>query len=131
MAMNCIGFISKIWCTPHGSNFSFSLRFLCVMHKRMKERLFGVREFCRCALRDYLTDRLAKARKQEKLTQAKFSEKLMMDTRSYASLEHGESLCCTLTFIIYLCFFCRDTDGLIQDLRKIILKVQNDERGAS
>lgn len=86
---------------------------------------------CKCALRDYLTDCLVNARKREKLTQAKFSEKLMMDTRSYSSLEHGESLCCTLTFIIYLCFFCSDVNSLVSDLRDIILKVQSDERPAS
>ena len=86
---------------------------------------------CKCALRDHMTDCLAKTRKNEKLTQAKFSEKLMMDTRSYASLEHGKSLCCTLTFIIFLCFHCKDVDGLIDDLRKILLKAQNDERPAS
>ena len=82
-------------------------------------------------LRDYMTDILSETRKHEKLTQAKFSEKLMMDVRSYASLEHGESLCCTLTFMIYLCFFCKDVDALIRDLRSILIKAQNDERPAS
>lgn len=86
---------------------------------------------CKCALREYMTNCLSKARKNEKLTQAKFSEKLMMDTRSYASLEHGESLCCTLTFIIFLCFHCKDVNGLIEDLRKVLLKAQTDERPAS
>ena len=90
-----------------------------------------MKNICKCALRDYMTDCLSKTRKSEKLTQAKFSEKLMMDTRSYASLEHGESLCCTLTFIIFLCFHCKGVDGLIDDLRKILLKAQNDERPAS
>lgn len=35
---------------------------------------------CKCVLRTYMTDCLSKTRKGEKLTQAKFSEKLMMDT---------------------------------------------------
>ncbi len=86
---------------------------------------------CKCALRTYLTECLSNTRKREKLTQAKFSEKLMMDTRSYASLEHGKSLCCTLTFIIYLCFFCKDVDALVQDLRHIILDAQKDDRYVS
>lgn len=90
-----------------------------------------MKQLCKCELRDYMTDILFKVRKREKLTQAKFSEKLMMDVRSYASLEHGESLCCTLTFMIYLCFFCKDVDALIRDLRSILLKAQNDERPAS
>lgn len=86
---------------------------------------------CKCALRDYMTNCLAMTRKSEKLTQAKFSENLMMDTRSYVSLEHGKSLCCTLTFIIYLCFFCKDVDALLQDLREIILDAQKDDRHVS
>ena len=90
-----------------------------------------MKNFCKCALRDYMTDRLLKTRKSEKLTQAKFSEKLMMDTRSYVALEHGESLCCTLTFIIYLCIYCKDVDRFVHDLREIILKAQNDEQPAS
>ena len=90
-----------------------------------------MKQLCKCELKDYMTTILFKARKREKLTKAKFSEKLMMDVRSYASLEHGESLCCTLTFIIYLCFFCKDVDVLVQDLRNILLKAQNDECPAS
>lgn len=43
-----------------------------------------------------------------------------MDARSYAVLEHGKNLCCTLIFIIYLVFFCKDIDAPIQDLRKSI-----------
>ena len=67
---------------------------------------------CICALRDYMTDCLSKTRKSEKLTQANFSEKLMMASRSYAALEHGDSLCCTLTFIIFLCFTAKMWTGL-------------------
>ena len=80
---------------------------------------------CRCALRDYLTNRLIESRKNNGLTQAKFSEILMIDTRSYAALEHGESLCCTLTFIIYICFICEDVNKLVDDLRNILIKTQN------
>ena len=46
----------------------------------------------------------------------------MMDTRSYAALEHGDSLCCTLTFILYLVLFCNDVEGLVSDLREIVLR---------
>lgn len=81
---------------------------------------------CKCALRDYMANRLLATRKDKRLTQAKFSEDLMIDTRSYVSLEHGENLCCTLTFIIYLCFCCNDVNRLIDDLRQIILKTQNE-----
>lgn len=81
----------------------------------------------KCALKDYLTDCLCKTRKSNKLTQAEFSEALMMDVRSYVCLEHGKNLCCTLTFIIFICFYCKDVDGHINDLRKILLAYKNSE----
>lgn len=76
----------------------------------------------RCVLREYMADRLFRARREMDLTQAKFAELVMMDTRSYVSLEHGENLCCTLTFIVYLVFLCKDPEGLIKDLRKVLLE---------
>ena len=41
-----------------------------------------MKHICKCALRSYMTRCLTDARKQSHLTQARFSEKLMMDTRS-------------------------------------------------
>ena len=86
-----------------------------------------MKQLCKCNLQDYMTACFVKARKSENLTQAKFSEKLMMDVRSYASLKHGKSLCCTLTFVIYLCFLCKDVEALVRDLREILLKAHSGE----
>lgn len=86
---------------------------------------------CKCSLRDHLSQRLAQARKETGLTQSKFSELLMMDTRSYADLEHAQSFCCTLTFILYFCFGCKDVDGLVKDLKHIILDVYDQQSNAS
>lgn len=90
-----------------------------------------MKDICKCALRSYLTKRLAQARLDAHLTQDEFAEKLMMDTRSYASLEHGDSLCCTLTFIIYLVFFCDNVEALVRDLREIMIDAVKDELPAS
>lgn len=90
-----------------------------------------MKQLCKCAFRDYLTQILYKARKDGNLTQAKFAEKLMMDTRSYVCLEHGENLCCTFTFILYLVLFCKDVNGLVSDLRQILFEVFDDDRFAS
>ena len=86
---------------------------------------------CKCSLRDYISQRLAMARKETGMTQAKFSELLMMDTRSYADLEHAQNFCCTLTFMLYLCFYCKDVDGLIEDLRRLVLDVYGKQSNAS
>ncbi len=79
---------------------------------------------CKCTLRDYLTRCITNDCKPEKLAQTDFHEKLLMDMRSR---EHGKGLCCTLRFIIYLCFFCSDVNKLIADLREIILRIYSDD----
>ena len=80
---------------------------------------------CKCALRTYMSQRLAETRREQKLSQAKFSERLMVDALSYADLEHGECLCCTLTFVLFLLFCCKDRDALLLDMKVIILKACN------
>lgn len=75
---------------------------------------------CRCALRSYMADCLSKTRSENHLTQAQFSEQLMINPRSYAALEHGESLCCTLTFVLYLNFFGGDVNGIVKDMGRLI-----------
>ena len=90
-----------------------------------------MKQRCKCAFRDYLITTLYKARKDGNLTQAKFAERLMMDTRSYVCLEHGENLCCTFTFILYLVFFCKDVNALVSDLRQILPDVFENDRFAS
>ena len=82
---------------------------------------------CKCALRAYMAARFARTRKDAELTQAAFSEILMVDTRSYVDLEHGRNLCGTLTFV----FLCKDVDDFVQELRKIILDAADHELPAS
>ena len=75
---------------------------------------------CKYILRKYMSQCLHKTRSDLKLSQAKFSEMLMIDPRSYFDLERGTNLCGTMTFIIYLAFYCNDVQGLIDDLRTIL-----------
>lgn len=84
-----------------------------------------MKQECKCAFRDAMSKRLRSARKKANLTQSKFSELLMMDTRSYISLEQGTHCCCALTLILYLVFVCNDVDGFISEMRQIILSVYN------
>lgn len=72
---------------------------------------------CECALKRIIAKRLAEARNNYSYTQEQFSEKLMIAPRTYIYNEHGESLCCTLSFIIYLVNYCDDHDKLIDELR--------------
>lgn len=80
-----------------------------------------MRNNCRRALRTYMSKRFKQARINADLTQAQFAEKLLMDTRAYATLELGNSLCSTVTFVLYLVFFCEDVETLIKELKQVIL----------
>lgn len=80
---------------------------------------------CKCALRAYMSKHLPQTRREQNLSQTKFSERLMIDMRSYTDLEHGECLRCTLTFVLFLMFCCKDRDALLQDMKVIILKACN------
>ena len=82
-----------------------------------------MKEACKCALRDFMMERLTQVRFEKKLTQAKFAELLMLDTRSYAAIEKGEYGCCALTLVMYLLYCCDDIDGFFDELRPRIMQV--------
>lgn len=86
-----------------------------------------MRNACKCAFRDAMSKRFREARNSAKLSQAKFSELLLMDTRSYINLEHGANCCCALTLVLYLVFVCDDVKGFVDEMRNIILDVYNHE----
>lgn len=80
-----------------------------------------MKQRCDCALRAHITEHFRETRKRLGLTQAQFAELLMMDAHSYAAMENGENCCCTLTFIFYLVFFCKDVNLFVDDLQRIII----------
>lgn len=81
---------------------------------------------CKCALQEHMAKHLAKVRFEEKLTQEKFAELLMINPRSYSNLENGFNCCCTLTFVMFLVFCCKDVEAFTNELRSIIIKVLSD-----
>lgn len=82
---------------------------------------------CKCAFRAAMANRFKYARTEAKLSQAKFSELLLIDERTYIRLEHGANCCCALTLILYLVFVCKDVQGFVDEMREIILKVYREE----
>lgn len=102
----------------YGSIFAtLNMRLMRIL---LKERSYPMKQFCKCALRDYLAECVAKTCKEANPHQARLCEKLMKNSLSKEPPEHGEKLCCLHLFIIYLCFFCDDVNGLVNDLRKIL-----------
>lgn len=88
-----------------------------------------MRNECGRALRIYMSKRFRHARTSAGFTQAKFAERLLMDTRSYAALEGGESLCGTVTFVLYLVIFCKDADVFMDELRQVVLSACKESLG--
>lgn len=80
---------------------------------------------CKYAFRTFMMKKLSDARTEKHLTQAKFAEQLMLDTRSYAAIEKGEYGCCALTLILYLVFCCDDVPGFIEEVRPVLLREMN------
>ena len=63
----------------------------------------------------------------KKSARIKFSEELAMKMNGYAALNCGDTPCCMMSFIMFLCFHCKDIAGFTQELRTILLKAQNDD----
>lgn len=78
---------------------------------------------CKCSMCNYLSQCLARTRQEVGLTHSKSSELLVMDNHSYADLNHTPNSCCMLSFVLYLCFCCKDINGLVRDLKQLILDV--------
>lgn len=65
-------------------------------------------------------------RKQLKLTQEKMAQKLVMDNRSYAYLEHGKNGCSALTLALYLIYCCDDVQGFLDELKSAFENANED-----
>lgn len=79
-----------------------------------------MKEECYEELKDFLAKRMRKERKELGMTQAKMAEALDLDLRSYNNVENGRSLCSTVTFLLYLLNVCPDSDGLLEEIKKLM-----------
>ena len=77
------------------------------MRKHIQNRL---KEFFRIALLQY--------REENRLSQEEMAHRLAMVTRSYIGLEHGESCCSAVTFILFLLYVCPEPILFLNKLRQ-------------
>lgn len=85
----------------------------------------------RCEVKDCLSKCMLKTRNEMNLSQMAFAEKLHIDRRSYLDLEHGKSLCCSMTLLIFLAYYCKDSKKLLEECKEIFDKYgygQNTEK---
>lgn len=75
---------------------------------------------CKHIFRTFLKRKMAATRTEKRLTQERFAELLMMDTRSYAAIEKGEYCCSALTLMIFLVNCCDDVPGFLEEFRTVL-----------
>lgn len=79
-----------------------------------------MKDVCKCELLNFISECLTQRRSEADLSQAKFSEKPMIDLCAYADPERGESFCCTLKFIAFLVYCCDDPVRILKECRAIL-----------
>ena len=70
-------------------------------------------------LKLFLHQQLVNTRLNLGLTQAEMANLLVMDTRSYIELDHGRSMCGTLTLILFLTYCCSDPILFLDEVRNL------------
>ena len=80
---------------------------------------------CLCALRSFFAERFPLTRDSLGLTQMEFALDLGIDRRSYLDIERRKNLCCAVTLLAYLCYFCNDPLGILNECRRILDKHLN------
>ena len=68
-------------------------------------------------LRSMIAKHMLKTRKELGWTQAQMAEKLELDLRSYSNVENDQSLCSTMTLMLYLQYICPDANQLLQEIK--------------
>ena len=76
-------------------------------------------------LNKFFHKNLTATRMQNRLSQVKMADKLIMDTRSYVNLDHGKSGCSALTLALFLIYLCDDAPGFLNELRKQLEDTDN------
>lgn len=68
-------------------------------------------------LREYFCSHVHETRLRLNLTQAQMARRLLMDTRAYVELDHGNATCSALTLALFLIYCCDDPQAFLSGLR--------------
>ena len=102
---------------PHGVRTTCSLEFWQIL---TKEDEFAVRKNYQKILKRCFYDDLVQTRAILGLTQSQMAARLVMDDRSYIDLDHGKTLCSSLTLALYLSDACLDPMRFLWNFRREI-----------
>lgn len=84
---------------------------------------------CMDPLRAFMSADFLTTRKALGMTQAQMAERLDIDLRSYADLEHGKNLCCTRVLLLYLLRCRTDRDGFLNEIEDVLKTAENELAG--
>lgn len=79
--------------------------------------------------RTFMMQKLAEARSEKHLTQAKFAKLLRLDTRSYIAMEKGDYSCSALTLMMYLIYCCHDVPGFVEEVKELLPQIIQADEG--
>lgn len=65
------------------------------------------------------------------MVRTSFFRTRMLGARAYAELAQGQKSGCLLTLVPYLCFYCKDVEGLVAHLKRLVLEAYGRENHAS
>ena len=102
----------------------------CAFHQNFVElrrkRATPLRKIYQRTFKKFFYDDLIKTREKLKYTPAQMATLLIMDDRSYADLDHGNSCCSALTLVLYLIYCCDDPMAFLENLSKILEVLEDD-----
>ena len=85
-----------------------------------------MRKIYQRTFKNFFYNDLIKTRTRMKYTQSQMADLLVMDDRSYAELDHGNSCCSALTLVLYLIYCCDDPLAFLDTLRKVLEDLEDD-----
>ncbi len=74
----------------------------------------------------FIQAQISAAAKEKKLTMDETAELLAIDTRTYAYVKAGTTMCSASTLLMYLAELCPDTDQFIRELRELVDRIQQE-----
>ncbi len=71
-------------------------------------------------IKQYMRSEMLKTRTELKITQVEMARRLRISSREYTNIESGISCCNTITFLVYMQEFCRDTQKFLDGLKEVL-----------
>jgi len=79
-------------------------------------------------LKPFVQDKILQSAEQMHLNQEEIAELLAIDSRSYAYIKAGDTMCSASTLVMYLAKICPDPMGFLEQAREVIRQAEEAEQ---